>query len=93
MSAENLIIDDEALLSVANSITDYVTSAKNNLEAAMRGLQAAESCWSDNDMRDLQESLQLFYSEVEQIGAKGTEIALRCQRKLDKKAQLHNMRI
>lgn len=93
MSASHLIIDVETLKGVASSIKSYISGAQANLETAMHGLQAAQGEWSDEDMELLQDSLQAFYSEVEEIGSKGLEICERCDKKIEAVAQLHSMQI
>lgn len=93
MSASNLVIDVESLKAVADSIKQYIASSQSDLEIAMQGLQTAEGCWSDEDMRELQESLRLFYSEVENIGNQGVVLMDRCDKKVEALERLHSMNI
>ena len=93
MSANNLVIDVESLEAVANSIQKYITASKTDLETAMQGLQAAEGMWSDEDMRSLQESLRVFYNEVDDIGAQGIALMNRCDKKVEALKRLHSMNI
>lgn len=93
MSASTLIVDIPSLKAVADSIASYTASSQTELETAMRGLQTAEGCWSDEDMRKLQESLQMLFSRVEQIGSQGMGIVERCNQKIAAVEKLHNLTI
>jgi hypothetical protein len=93
VSASNLVIDVESLKAVADSIQKYIDASKTDLETAMQGLRTAEGFWSDEDMRQLQESLSLFYSEVEDIGTQGIALMDRCDKKVEALQRLHSMNI
>lgn len=93
MSASHLVIDVESLQEVAKSLQNYVATSQADLQNAMQGLQAAEGCWSDEDMRQLQQSLSFFYSEVERIGQQGMTLMNRCDQKIEALGNLHSMNI
>ena len=93
MSASQLIVDVESLQEVAKSIKEYIAASQSDLENALRGLQAAEGCWSDEDMRQLQESLQQLTVDVELVGNKGIALAERCNKKVLALEELYSINI
>ena len=93
MSVANLVIDVETLQAVSNGIMKYVHESQESLETALNALQAAKGEWSDDDMEQLIDSLNAFYSEVEEIGNKGIAISERCSKKIEALARLHSMKI
>lgn len=93
MSAEEVIINEQALADVASGIRTYVSSLKEAIESAVRSIRANSSDWADEDFDSLVSAVSSFMQDVEGIENATNQLVERINNKISAIHVLYNMKI
>lgn len=93
MSAEEVIINEQALADVACSLTTYVSSTRETIEAAVRSIRANSSEWADEDFDSLVSAISSFLKDVEGVENTTNQLVERINNKISAIHVLHSMKI
>lgn len=93
MSAEEVIINEQALADVASGITTYVSSMREAIEAAVRSIRANGSEWADEDFDSLVSAISSFLQDVEGVENAAAQLIERINHKISAIHVLHSMKI
>ena len=91
MSQSEVIVDEQALLSVADSLTTYITDYKEMLEDALRKLKLNSEDWNDEDFNSLLSAINSFMPEVDKAEDEYKKLISKIKTKIDEIHELHNL--
>ena len=93
MSASEAIINEQALTDVASGIQTFLSSYKEAIESAIRGIQASGSEWNDEDYQSLLSAISSFQKDIESLGTATHQLVVRINRRIEAIHVLHSMKI
>ena len=93
MSQNEVIIDEQALADVANTLTVYTKEYREMLEAAIRKIKLNSTDWNDEDFNALLSAISSFMADVEVIEDKSKQLFARIENKIDAIHELHSLKI
>lgn len=93
MSQNEVIIDEQALADVANTLAVYTKEYREMLEAAIRKIKLNSTDWNDEDFNALLSAISSFMADVEAIEDKSKQLFARIETKIDAIHELHSLKI
>lgn len=93
MSAEEVIINEQALANIASGIRTYVSSLKEAIESSVRSIRTNSSDWADEDFDSLVSAVSSFMQDVKGIEKATNQLVERINNKISAIHVLHNMKI
>lgn len=93
MSAEEVIINEQALMDVSDGIKSYLTSLKDAIGTALRSIRATNVEWEDEDFNLLVSAVGSFLQDVENIENATDQLVERIDNKISAIHVLHSMKI
>lgn len=93
MSQYEVIVDEQALNSVSESLNTYILDYKEMLEDAIRKLKLNSDDWNDEDFNSLLSAINSFMADVDRVGKSTSQLMKRINEKIVAIHELHNMKI
>ena len=93
MSQTEVIIDEQALSSVSESMNTYIKAYRETLEGAIRKLKLNSEDWNDEDFNALLSAINSFMADVEGIENGTNQLSARIENKINAIHELHSMKI
>lgn len=93
MSADEVIISEQALATVANSIKTYVSTIREAIMTTVRSIKANGSEWSDEDFNSLVSAINSFLTDIDGVDGATNQLVERINNKISAIHGLHNMKI
>ncbi len=93
MSQTEIIIDEQALTSVLDSMNTYINAYRKTLERTIRNLNQNNEFWDDEDFKALLSSISSFMTDIEGIESGTNQLSTRIKNKIDAIHALHSMKI
>lgn len=93
MSANEVVISEPALATVANSIKTYVATIRESIMTTLRSLKANGSEWSDEDFNSLVSAINSFLTDIDSMDGATNQLVERINNKISAIHILHNMKI
>lgn len=93
MSQNEVIVDEQALIAVSDSIGTYIKNCRENLEKSIRKLKLNSDDWNDEDFNSLLSAITSFMADVDTIEAEVSQFKTRINNKIDAIHKLHSMKI
>lgn len=93
VSQYEVIVDEQALNSVSESLNTYILDYKEMLEDAIRKLKLNSDDWNDEDFNSLLSAINSFMADVDRVGKSTSQLMKRINEKIVAIHELHNMKI
>ena len=93
MSRAEIIVDEQALVSVSDGLKTYVTEYKVILEDAIRKLKTNSDDWNDEDFNSLLSAINSFMADVDAVEKETIQLTKRINEKIAAIHELHSMKI
>lgn len=93
MSQTEVIVDEQALVSVSDSMNTYIKAYRETLEGAIRKLKLNSEDWNDEDFNILLSAISAFRADIEEIEIGTNQLTERIKNKISAIHKLHNMKI
>lgn len=93
MSQPEIIIDEQALTSVSESINTYIQNYREALEDAIGKIKLSSEDWNDEDFNALLSAISSFMADIEGIENGTNQLTERIKNKISAIHELHNMKI
>ena len=93
MSANEVIIDEEALLTVSDSLRGYIAEYRAAIANAVARLKLNSESWNDEDFNALVSAVNSFTADVVELEEIFARLTAKIQNKLTAIRALHNMKI
>ena len=93
MSQSGVIVDEQALVSILDGLTTYITEYKMMLQDAIRKLKQNSVDWNDEDFNSLLSAINSFMADVDEIEKSTNQLANRIEEKIALIHKLHSMKI
>lgn len=93
MSQDEVIIDEQALAAVSNTIETYIKNYRENFESGIRKLKVNSEDWNDEDFNSLLSAISFFKADIDTIDLEITRLKTRINAKIEAIHALHNMKI
>ena len=93
MALTEVIVDEQALMTVNSSITQYSSEFKNNIEDTIRKIKLNSSEWNDEDFNSLLSAINSFMADVDELEETTKSLSQRINNKIAAIHELHSMKI
>jgi len=93
MSQSEVIVDEQALSSVSDSITKFSSECRTNIEDAIRKIKLNSTDWNDEDFNRLLSAINSFMADVNGIDEATKTLNERINTKIAAIHELHSMKI
>lgn len=93
MSQTEVIIDEQALASVSDSVKTYIKAYRKHLKGAIRKLKLNSEDWNDEDFNTLLSAISSFMADIEGIENGTNQLSARIENKINAIHELHSMKI
>lgn len=93
MGQNEVIIDEQALADVSNSLSVYTREYRETLETAIRKIKIGIKDWNDEDFNAILSAINSFMADVETIEGKSKHLQARIVNKIDAIHELHNIKM
>ena len=93
MALTEVIVDEQALMTVNSSITQYSSEFKNNIEDTIRKIKLYSSEWYDEDFNSLLSAINSFMADVDELEETTKSLSQRINNKIAAIHELHSMKI
>lgn len=93
MSANEVILNEQALLAVAESISTYSSAHREAIETAVRGIKYSGCDWNDEDFNSLVLAISSFITDAESIDVATRQLVARINSKVEQIQVLHKLQI
>lgn len=93
MSQNEVIIDEQALSDVSNSLVTYTKEYRELLVGTIRKIKLISSDWNDEDFNALLSAISSFMTDVDDIEEKTKQFIERINNRIGAIHELHNMKI
>lgn len=93
MSKSEVIVDEQALVSVSDGLKTYIAEYKVILEDAIRKLKTNSDDWNDEDFNSLLSAINSFMADVDAVEKETIQLTKRINEKIAAIHELHSMKI
>ena len=93
MSSSEIVVDEQALLETANTISNFSRQCRENFESAIRKIKTNSNDWNDEDFNRLLSAVNSFMSDVDNIDEMSSQLIDRINNKIASIHELRNIKI
>ena len=93
MSRYEIIVDEQALVSVSDGLKTYIDEYKAMMEEAIRQIKQNNDDWNDEDFNRLLSAVNSFMENLDEIEQETDRLAGRINEKIAAIHKLHNIKI
>lgn len=93
MSQNEVIIDEQALSDVSNSLIVYVNEYRKMLETSIRNIKLNSDNWNDEDFNALLSAINSFMADIEMLEDEAKQLVVKIDNKINAIHELHSMKI
>jgi len=93
MSANEVIINEQALLAVSESISTYSLTLRETIATAVRGIRYSVGDWNDDDFNSLVLAISSFITDIDGIDVATRQLVARINSKVEQIQVLHKLQI